>query len=146
MTGPDGKTGEDQAPWFVDEETDQFLAGLDLAMPAGEPPPGLWARIAGGMEGAESRLADGPWRAFAPGIRLKPLWTAQTFLLECEPGAVVPDHEHRSFEHVVVVSGDLRVDATTYGPGDYLGTPKGGDHPNWSTAKGCVVLVHYDPV
>ena len=44
---------KNQPPWFVDEETDQFLAGLDLAMPAEEPPAKLWARIAGGMEGLD---------------------------------------------------------------------------------------------
>lgn len=142
---------EDQAPWFVDEETDQFLAGLDLAMPEEAPPTRLWARIAGGMEGLDpasvgSRKDDGDWRPYAPGIRVKRLWARDTYLLEGEAGAVVPDHEHRSFEHTVVISGDLVVDGASYGPGDYLGTPKGGVHGNWTTRTGCLVLVHYDPV
>jgi anti-sigma factor ChrR (cupin superfamily) len=144
MTG-----GKDRAHWFVDEATDQFLAGLDLAMPAEEPPPKLWARIAGGMEGldlanSEDRLADGRWRDYAPGVKFKRLWTRETYLLDCEPGAVVPEHEHRSFEHTVVISGDLVIDGVAYGPGDYLGTPKGGAHPNWTTKTGCIVLVHYE--
>lgn len=141
----------DQAPWFIDEETDQYLAGLDFAMPAADPPVSLWARIAGGMEGldlsnTEIRVGEGAWRPYAPGVQYKRLWTRETYLLRCEPGAVVPDHEHRSFEHTVVVSGDLVIDGTTYGPGDYLGTPTGGSHPNWTTKAGCIVLVHYEAV
>lgn len=140
----------DQPPWFVDEETDRLLAGLDLAMPAEEPPARLWARIAGGMEGLDpsfvgERKDDGKWRPYAPGIRVKRLGMPDTYLLEGEPGGVVPDHEHHSFEHTVVISGDLVVDGVSYGPGDYLGTPKGGVHSNWTTRTGCVVLVHYEP-
>ena len=139
----------DRAHWFIDEETDQFLAGLDLAMPTEDPPGRLWSRIAASMEGAdlaniELRLPEGRWRDYAPGIRFKRLWTRDTYLLECEPGTVVPDHEHPSFEHTVVVSGDLTIDGVVYGPGDYVGTPKGGTHPNWTTKAGCIVLVHFE--
>ncbi|MBL8556590.1 MAG: cupin domain-containing protein [Phenylobacterium sp.] len=137
-----------KAPWFVDEETDQHLAGLDLAMPAEDPPAKLWARIAGGMEGlglanTQDRVGEGRWRAYAPGVTFKRLWTRETYLLRCEPGAAIPDHEHRSFEHTVVVAGDLVIDDQSYGPGDYLGTPEGGAHPRWTTKTGCIVLVHY---
>jgi len=140
---------KDQVPWFVDEETDQYLASLDLAMPAGEPPGALWARIAGSLEGAtgariDVRLDQGRWREFAPGVMYKRLWGRDTVLLRCAPGAWVPAHEHRTFEHTVVVSGDLVIDDETFGPGDYQGTPAGGTHPNWTTKTGCVVLVHYE--
>lgn len=140
---------KDQAHWFVDEETDQYLATLDLAMPAGEPPAALWAKIAGSMAGhpaehAEARLEEGRWREFAPGVTYKPLWSRNTLLLRCAPGAWVPEHEHRAYEHTVVVSGDLIIDDQVYGPGDYQGTPAGGTHPLWTTRTGCVVLVHYE--
>lgn len=135
--------------WFIDEATDQYLAGLDLAMPAGEPPGGLWARIAGSLEGVdganvEVRLEHGRWREFAPGIAYKRLWDRNTVLLRCAPGAWVPEHEHALFEHTVVVSGDLTIGDDVFGPGDYLGTPAGGTHPLWTTRAGCVVLVHYE--
>jgi anti-sigma factor ChrR (cupin superfamily) len=143
---------QNQAPWFVDEETDQYLASLDLAMPAGEPPAALWARIAGSLaadtdpdEGRiDVRLDQGRWREFAPGVTYKRLWNRNTLLLQCAPGAWVPEHEHTSFEHTVVVSGDLVIDDQVYGPGDYQGTPAGGTHPLWTTRTGCVVLVHYE--
>ena len=138
-----------QGPWFVDEETDQYLASLDLAMPAGEPPDALWSRIAGSLVGeaegrVDVRLNEGRWREFAPGVEYKRLWNRNTVLLRCRPGAWVPPHEHRTFEHTVVVSGDLVIDDQVFGPGDYQGTPAGGTHPNWTTRTGCVVLVHYE--
>jgi anti-sigma factor ChrR (cupin superfamily) len=138
---------KDQAHWFVDEETDQYLATLDLAMPAGEPPAALWAKIAGSMaegENADVRLEEGRWREFAPGVMYKRLWNRNTLLLRCAPGAWVPEHEHRTYEHTVVVSGDLIIDDKVYGPGDYQGTPAGGTHPLWTTRTGCVVLVNYE--
>ena len=135
----------DQVPWFVDEETDQLLAGLDLAMPPVDPPGRLWTRIARDLEGVDgTRLDEGNWRAYAPGVLYKRLWDRNTFLLRCQPGSIVPDHEHRSFEHALVVSGDLRTEDESYGPGDYFGTPAGGTHPHWSTRDGCVVLVIYE--
>jgi anti-sigma factor ChrR (cupin superfamily) len=137
---------KNQAPWFIDEATDQHLTALDLAMPAGEAPAGLWARIAGdlGREAADVRVDEGSWREYAPGVTYKRLWGRRTVLLRCSPGAWVPEHEHRSFEHTVVISGDLVIDDRSYGPGDYLGTPAGETHPNWTTRAGCVVLVHYE--
>lgn len=140
---------ENQAPWFVDEEVDQHLAALDLAMPAGDPPETLWARIAGDLSAqaggnVDARLDQGRWREFAPGVMYKRLWGRDTVLLRCSPGSWVPAHEHRTFEHTVVISGDLVIDDQSYGPGDYLGTPAGGTHPNWTTKAGCVVLVHYE--
>lgn len=141
---------KDQAHWFVDEETDQYLATLDLAMPAGEPPAALWAKIAGSMARdtatahADVRLEEGRWREFAPGVTYKRLWNRNTLLLRCAPGSWVPEHEHQAYEHTVVISGDLVVDDQAYGPGDYQGTPAGGTHPLWTTQTGCVVLVHYE--
>lgn len=65
-------------------------------------------------------------------------------LLRCAPGAWAPEHEHRTFEHTVVVAGDLMVDHVAYEPGDYRGTAAGGTHPNCTTKAGCVVLAHYE--
>jgi len=139
---------QNQGPWFVDEETDQYLASLDLAMPADEPPDALWARIAGSLAGDRGpvgmRLNEGRWREFAPGVEYKRLWNKNTLLLRCAPGAAVPDHEHRTYEHAVMVSGDLMVEDHVFGPGDYQGTPAGGTHPIWRTRTGCLVLVHYE--
>ena len=145
-------TAEKDAHWFIDEEADQALASIDLALPPAEPPERLWARIARDMAApgerasdlVVSRFGEGRWRRIAPGVRMKRLWNSRTILLDCEPGAVVPPHEHRSFEHALVLSGDLVSDEGTFGPGDYHGLPKAALHEGWTTRTGCVVLVQYD--
>lgn len=134
---------------FAGDAAEQALASLSLAAPPMEPPSGLWARIEGAMSAAEARipegvaigpLAAGKWRALAPGVEIKPLWGKRTFLIRCEPGAVVPPHRHRSYEHSLILEGDIE---GRWGKGDYLGNPE-GPHAAWGTRGGCLVLVQYD--
>ena len=130
------------------DPVERALASLSLAAPPIAPPPGLWARIAGELGGPSAvpagievgRLAEGRWRRLAPGVEIKPLWGKRTFLIRCEAGATVPEHRHRSYEHTLILSGDIE---GRHGPGDYLGAPE-GRHEAWSTRAGCLVLVQYD--
>ena len=132
------------------DAVERVLAALSLAAAPIEPPPGLWERIAGELgataakEGAVSRLDQGKWRRIAPGIQMKPLWGKRTFLLRCEPGAVLPRHRHRAFEHTLILAGDIVTSEGVFGPGDYQGVPEGW-HEAWSTRTGCLALVQYDP-
>ena len=150
MTGP--VEWADSEKWVFDPATDETLAEVDFAMPAGDPPPAIWARLAkdiGAPHAPESDAVvtffeDGRWRELAPGVRIKRMWNNRTFLLRCEPGSSVPEHEHRMFEHAVVMSGDLVSDRDVYGPGDYHGVPAGGVHDAWTTRGGCVVLIQYE--
>jgi anti-sigma factor ChrR (cupin superfamily) len=95
---------EPQAPGPTDETAALALASRDLAAPAPEPPPGLWAKIdqaMGLLEAAAkgvavARFGEGRWRQIGPGVQMKRLWDKRTVLLRCEPGARVPDHEHPS--------------------------------------------------
>jgi anti-sigma factor ChrR (cupin superfamily) len=138
----------DDRTLFDADQAEQALASLSLAAPPIEPPPGLWAKIAREMGEAPAgvavaRLAEGKWRALAPGVEIKPLWGKRTFLIRCEPGATVPRHRHRTFEHTLILSGDIAASDGDYGHGDYLGNPEGW-HEAWSTRAGCLVLVQYD--
>lgn len=130
-----------------DGALDAVIAELDLAMPPLDPPSGLWARIADDLapapRGPRVRLAEGRWRTLSAGVQVKRLWGREGFLLRCEPGAVVPPHDHAAFEHATVIAGDLVSEGETFGPGDYLGTPAGGAHEAWTTRTGCIVLVAY---
>jgi anti-sigma factor ChrR (cupin superfamily) len=142
----------DGEKWVFDPVTDEALADVDFAMPAGDPPPAIWARLAKDLEAPHALegglvvnlFEDGRWRELAPGVRMKRMWDKRTFLLRCEPGSSVPAHEHRAFEHAVVISGDLVSNLGVYGPGDYHGVPTGGVHDAWTTRGGCVVLIQYD--
>ena len=91
--------------WSDPTPMERALATLDMAMPAAEPPPGLWAAIERGLAAGApisvagldiERYAAGAWRTLAPGVRIKRLWGKRTFLVECEAGAVVPPHRHRT--------------------------------------------------
>jgi len=139
--------------WSDPTPMERALATLDMAMPAAEPPPGLWAAIERGLAAGApisvagldiERYAAGAWRTLAPGVRIKRLWGKRTFLVECEAGAVVPPHRHRTFEHSLVLSGDVTSAEGDYGAGDYHGMPAGSHHGAWSTRTGCRVLIQHD--
>ena len=140
--------------WAEPTAEERALASLDMAMPPLQPLAGLWARIQEtlpaaappiSVAGMEIELyAAGAWRRLAPGVRMKRLWGKRTFLIECEPGAVVPGHRHRTFEHSLILSGDVTSAEGDYGPGDYQGMPAGSRHGDWSTRGGCRVLIQYD--
>jgi anti-sigma factor ChrR (cupin superfamily) len=139
--------------WVAPTAADHAMASLEMAMPAVEPPDGLWARIEKELSAAQGievpgldleRFASGPWRRAYPGVRMKRLWGKHMFLLDCEPGAVVPEHRHRMFEHTLILSGDIATDEGDYGPGDYFGMAAGSAHSPWSTRGGCRVLIQYE--
>jgi anti-sigma factor ChrR (cupin superfamily) len=147
------KARDPDAALFGADGLERALAGLALAGAPREPPSGLWGRIAEAMGQpkdlaalgvAALRLDQGRWRGMAPGVEIKPLWGKRTFLLRCQAGATVPAHRHRSFEHTLVLSGDVQTDHGALGPGDYEGVPA-GPHASWGTRGGCLVLVQYDP-
>jgi anti-sigma factor ChrR (cupin superfamily) len=138
------------AALFDADPLERALSGLAMTAPPREPPAGLWGRIASAM-GPDAKalgvvsqaLSEGRWRRMAPGVQIKPLWGPRTFLLRCEAGATVPAHRHRTFEHTLVLSGDIQTDHGELLAGDYEGNPA-GPHASWSTRAGCVVLVQYD--
>lgn len=139
--------------WIEPTEADQAMASLDMAMPAVEPPAGLWARIEQKLSAVQpislagvdlERFAQGPWRKAYPGVRMKRLWGRHMFLLDCDPGATVPEHKHGMFEHTLILSGDVTTDEGDFGPGDYFGMAPGTVHAPWGTKTGCRVLIQYD--
>lgn len=127
-----------------------MAAAIGLAATPVEPPTELWGRIDAALTDAVAdnvirieRFADGGWRSLAPGVRYKRLWDRNAMLLECQPEAVVPDHEHPSYEHALVLRGDLISDLGTFLAGDYHGLPAGDLHKAWTTKAGCLVLIQY---
>jgi hypothetical protein len=88
-------------------------------------------------------LADGDWRPCLPGVEMKRLWSPLTFLLRCQPGAVIPQHDHGQIENLIVIMGDLLVAGRVLTTGDYHVSSQGSTHGDTSTQRGCVLLVHY---
>jgi anti-sigma factor ChrR (cupin superfamily) len=144
-------TGE---AWVEPTAEERALASLDMAMPPAPPPDGLWAKIEQALAALPpglveagpdlERFAQGPWRRAYPGVRMKRLWGRHMFLLDCEPGSVVPEHKHRQFEHTLILSGDVTTQDGEFGPGDYFGMAAGTVHAPWSTRGGCRVLIQYE--
>ena len=148
-----GKASARKDDWIEPTAADHVMASLDLAMPPVAPPAGLWARIERSLGAGRpntapvvdlERFAQGSWRKAYPGVRMKRLWGRHMFLLDCEPGATVPQHEHGMLEHTLILSGDVVTDDGDFGPGDYFAMPAGSVHQPWSTRGGCRVLIQYD--
>jgi anti-sigma factor ChrR (cupin superfamily) len=153
------KAATDADAWIEPTATELAMAGLDMAMPPVDPPAGLWARVAADIAAAPpvggtaqaaqaaeavERYEGGVWRTLSPGVRMKRLWGKRTLLFECEPGAVVPAHRHRTFEHSLILSGDVTSDEGDFQAGDYMGMAAGSMHGAWTTRGGCRVLIQYD--
>lgn len=88
-------------------------------------------------------LAEGDWQPCFAGVDMKPLWSPQTFLLRCQPGAVIPEHFHGQIENLVMIIGDLEVGGRILGAGDYHQSPAKTAHGVTRTQRGCVFLVQY---
>lgn len=88
-------------------------------------------------------FAEGDWQATLPGIERKQLWSPQTFMLRCQPGAVIPHHAHGQMENIVVIMGDLEVGGRMLTSGDYHASPSKSLHGDTRTRRGCVFLVQY---
>jgi quercetin dioxygenase-like cupin family protein len=86
-----------------------------------------------------------------PGVTMRPLFGdgAMLNLLEVEPGAVVPAHDHPHEQLGYVVEGELvlEIDGVehTLGPGDAYQIPGGTTHAAWSKGP-CLVLDIFQPV
>ena len=133
----------DEARLIEADGVERALAGLSLAMPPVAPPQGLWAKIAAEIGPTGAASEERGWRRLAPGVEIKLLTGARSFLVRCEAGATVPRHRHRSFEHSLILSGDVATEAGDFQAGDLLGAPVGWHEP-WGTRGGCLVLLQYD--
>jgi anti-sigma factor ChrR (cupin superfamily) len=135
------------------EALDETLAPVALAFPERRPGPDLWRRIEAAIDSAEPapsaeaairvvRREDG-WRRYTRDVQIKKLWDDNTFLLRCAPGGILPAHEHKAFEHCVVLEGDMIVAGETYSAGDYHGVPAHVAHQDISSRTGLLMLVRY---
>jgi len=93
------------------------------------------------------RTHEGKWRpAPFPGVTVKTLFfdreTAMaTNLIRMEPGAFYPPHRHSAIEQCLVLEGDVRLDDTVLGPGDYSRNDPFSDHDRIHTVNGCLLLI-----
>jgi quercetin dioxygenase-like cupin family protein len=111
------------------------------------PPPGLRDKILkaiepkrrGFLHAAEDlvilRSDDLDWHPHptAAGLLVKPLYVDRkrgylTTLLKMEAGAIYPAHVHEDVEEIYVLNGEVELQGTAMGPGDYCRAEPGSRH------------------
>lgn len=87
------------------------------------------------------------WQPFFPGVDAHWIYRegedgAAAAFLRFQPGARVPTHEHRGFEHILVLSGSQRSESGLLRAGSLMVHPPGTCHSIISD-EGCLVLAIY---
>lgn len=128
-----------------------------------EPPASVRARVFAAIRplddsvpGADQSLTvranEGRWTAVAPGARLKKLTkdarrNTMTCLLELEPHALVPAHDHEGGEDSYVIRGSCRIGALALNVGDFHHADPDSHHGDIvASAEGCLLLITVDVV
>jgi len=117
-----------------------------------EPPAGVRAAVMaairsvpGSHESVTIRAEEGRWTTVAPGARTKRLSKAggrMTFLLEMEPNAVVPEHDHEGGEDSYVVRGSCRIGSLGLAVGDFHHADATAHHGDVvASDEGCLLLI-----
>lgn len=135
-------------------EWEKALAPLAARAGDIEPPPDLLGKVEariGALERLRSlsrtlRPDEGPWIAMAPGVLFKELHRSAalsrwTILVDAEPGAAFPAHEHAQDEEILMISGDLSFDDVELGPGDFHFSYAGTMHAAHRTRAGCRCII-----
>lgn len=131
-------------------EWEEGLAPLASQAGAIEPPPDLLESIDARLDARGKletmsrtlRANEGDWIALVPGVRYKELHRNDamrrwTILIEADPGASFPPHEHAQDEEIYMISGDLSIGDLELGSGDFHFSPAGSRHPENRTRAGC---------
>ena len=98
------------------------------------------------------RLAAAEGLELAPGVRMRPLFGdgAMLNLLEFEPRATVPPHDHPHEQLGLVLEGSIVLAIAgvehRLEPGDAYQIPGGIEHAAWTEDEGCRVLDVFQPV
>src|ERR1041385_4046196 len=141
------------------------VAGLVGSTLAGrrEPSPALKNRIMERIQASPRREAaaapprfstqfesEGEWKDMGvPGARSKVLAVDKTrdlavILVELAAGARFPGHHHTRTEECYVLSGDLHLEGSVLGPGDFHHAEGNTNHGESYTERGCRVLLVVD--
>lgn len=89
----------------------------------------------------------GEWRELpVKGARIKELSNQPAdgftvMMLEMDPGARFPSHNHKGAEHVYLLDGDLYSDGEKLSPGDFLRAAANSHHGGLYSENGCHALI-----
>ena len=101
--------------------------------------------VPGSHQSRTIRADEGTWKTVAPGARMKVLskeGLRMTFLMDLDPHAVLPGHDHEGGEDSYVIRGSCRLGALSLETGDYHHADAGAHHGDVvASADGCLLLL-----
>jgi anti-sigma factor ChrR (cupin superfamily) len=101
--------------------------------------------VPGSHESRTVRAAEGNWKTVAPGARMKVLTREPArliFLLDLDPHATVPEHDHDGGEDSYVIRGSCRIGALSLDTGDYHHADATAHHGDVvASADGCLLMI-----
>ena len=112
--------------------------------------PQLDESIPGEHESRTVRADEGNWRSCAPGVRTKKLSkdvarNTLTMLLDLDPGAILPAHDHDGGEDSYVIRGSCRIGAVALYAGDFQHVDQGAHHGDViASDEGCLLMLTVD--
>jgi anti-sigma factor ChrR (cupin superfamily) len=118
----------------------RVLAAIQRRQPLDESIPGE-------HESLTLRSDEGRWTTIAPGVRTKKLRKdarrgTMTILLELEPLAIAPAHDHEGGEDSYVIRGSCRIGAIALYAGDFHHVDAGAHHGDVvASDEGCLLLL-----
>jgi len=128
----------------------EAVAQLAESLDAVTPPPDVKHKILGAVALPNTvRANEGKWTNIAPGVRLKKLSSDRArntvmVLMEMQPGAAVPPHEHRHAEDSYIIRGSARLGDLTLFAGDFHHVEAGSRHDSIVSDDGCLALLVMD--
>ncbi len=101
-----------------------------------------------GLFNIDLRQHELDWQPFHKGIEIFRLYDTEdngpsAALLRYQPGAVVPNHKHLGFEHILVLSGSQTDYHGSHEAGTLVINPPGTTH-DVQSKNGCIVLAIWE--
>jgi anti-sigma factor ChrR (cupin superfamily) len=130
----------------------EVVTHLAESLDAVTPPAAIKQKVMRAVSakpGDTLRANEGNWTTIAPGVRLKKLSSDRArhtvmVLMEMQPGAAVPPHEHTHAEDSYIISGSARLGELVLFAGDYHHVEAGSRHDSIVSDDGCLALLVMD--
>jgi len=130
---------------LLDRVAAQVIAPVDPPAPVRAKVMEAIRNVPGAHESRTVRAEEGKWSTIAPGARMKVLTKESgrmTFLIDLDPLATVPAHDHEGGEDSYVVRGSCRIGALALGTGDFHHADATAHHGDVvASADGCLLLL-----
>jgi anti-sigma factor ChrR (cupin superfamily) len=101
--------------------------------------------VPGAHESRTVRAEEGKWTTVAPGARTKVLTkeaARMSFLLDLDPHATLPAHDHEGGEDSYVIRGSCHIGALALHVGDFHHADATAHHGDVvASADGCLLLI-----